>query len=167
MAGRIWQLLATGGEGDPLTDEPNVRQGALSWSPDGRSLLFQRTFLQQLATAGVWLLDVQTGEERLLAEQGAVAGLAAVTSLVMPVTMSLPCARHRHARVRRRHPSCPPPSAGIHPLRQKPDRLPSGLGVTRMCQLGSRVHLSDEMGRVRRDSSRNMTRVMVSRRQVW
>ena len=71
VAGRIWQLLATGGEGDPLTDEPNVRQGALSWSPDGRSLLFQRTFLQQLATAGVWLLDVQTGEERLLAEQGA------------------------------------------------------------------------------------------------
>ena len=33
--------------------------------------------------------------------------------------------------------------------------------------VGSRVHPSDEMGRVRRDLSRSMTHVMVNRSQVW
>ena len=71
-AGRqLWLMRAGGGEARALTNDPDVFYGPPSWSADGRTLLYQRFDLSDPAgRPAVWLMDVATGEQRLLAEGG-------------------------------------------------------------------------------------------------
>jgi TolB protein len=71
-AGRqLWLMRPDGGEARPLTDEPGVTHGPPSWSADGRYLLFQRFDLSDPeGRPSIWLMDVATGEARLVAEEG-------------------------------------------------------------------------------------------------
>jgi Tol biopolymer transport system component len=68
--GQVWTMSDTGADQRPLTDDPYISHAALSWSPDGRSLLEQHTFLQQIATSEIWIRDMETGAVRRLAESG-------------------------------------------------------------------------------------------------
>ena len=42
QSGQIWTMPAAGGQPAPVTPAPAERVGALTWSPDGRWLLYQR-----------------------------------------------------------------------------------------------------------------------------
>ncbi len=71
-AGRqLWLMRADGSEARALTNDPDVFHGPPNWSADGQTLLYQRFDLSDPAgRPAVWLLDVATGEQRLLAEGG-------------------------------------------------------------------------------------------------
>lgn len=69
-AGRqLWLMRPDGREARALTSDPAVTHGPPSWSPDRRSLLFQR-YDPASGTTSVWNIDVATGEEMLVAENG-------------------------------------------------------------------------------------------------
>ncbi len=68
---QLWLMRADGSEARALTNDPNVFHGPPSWSADGRTLLYQRFDLSDpVGRPSVWLMDVATGEQRLLAEGG-------------------------------------------------------------------------------------------------
>jgi len=68
---QLWLMRPDGADARALTDDPAVSHGPPTWSPDGRYLLFQRYHLADpAAVASVWLLEVATGEETLVADEG-------------------------------------------------------------------------------------------------
>ena len=71
-AGRqLWLMRPDGAEARALMADPAVSYGPPSWSPDGRTLLYQRFNLDDPAgEPSVWVMDVATGEETLAAEGG-------------------------------------------------------------------------------------------------
>ncbi len=73
-AGRqLWLMRADGSDARALTNDPALTHGPPSWSPDGRTLLFQR-YDPAEETTSVWRLDVATGAETLVAEGGYLPG---------------------------------------------------------------------------------------------
>lgn len=70
---QLWMMRADGSEARQLTDDPTQHYGSVSWSPDGRYLLYQRypVFVPD-AQASVWMMELETGEERQLAVAGYV-----------------------------------------------------------------------------------------------
>jgi TolB protein len=71
-AGRqLWLMRPDGSEARALTNDPANNYGPPSWSPDGRYLLFQRFAIDDPnGEPGIWLLDVETGQESELASAG-------------------------------------------------------------------------------------------------
>lgn len=71
-AGRqLWLMRPDGADARALTSDPTLTHGPPHWSPDGRELLFQRYVLTDASAAtSIWRLDVETGELRLVAENG-------------------------------------------------------------------------------------------------
>ena len=71
MGKQIWLISPDGSENWQLTQDANVHHGALSWHPDGRTLLFQR---YEITTPGavpqIWVLDVDSGDSRMIAPEG-------------------------------------------------------------------------------------------------
>ena len=64
VAGQVWLMPASGGDGRFLPGGTGQHQTALSWSPDGRMLLSQRIPLAGLDQPAIWLHDLLTDEER-------------------------------------------------------------------------------------------------------
>jgi Tol biopolymer transport system component len=63
MGRQIWLMDADGTAVLPLSGDPDIHHSAFYWSPDGRSLLYQRYNLKELyAQPGVWVIDIQTGQ---------------------------------------------------------------------------------------------------------
>ncbi|MSP12286.1 MAG: hypothetical protein EXR62_04925 [Chloroflexi bacterium] len=57
---QIWLMQADGSGAHPISDDPGYHHGLISWSPDGRYLLFQRFALGQAAIQPeIALIDVQ------------------------------------------------------------------------------------------------------------
>lgn len=71
VSGRAWVMPASGGEGRFLPGGADQHQSALSWSPDGRSLLSQRIAVGGMGPSEIWLHDLATGAERQIAPNGA------------------------------------------------------------------------------------------------
>jgi TolB protein len=71
-AGRqLWLMRPDGSEARALTDNPAIFYGPPSWSPAGRLLLYQRYDVDDpAAVASVWVMEVATGEETLIADGG-------------------------------------------------------------------------------------------------
>ena len=68
---QLWLISADGGEERPLTAETLIHHGPPHWSADGRFLLFQRFDTSQpQIPPSIWLLEIATGELRLLQEEG-------------------------------------------------------------------------------------------------
>ncbi|MEM7029875.1 MAG: Ig-like domain-containing protein [Chloroflexota bacterium] len=68
---QIWLMNADGSNPRPLTDEPQIFHNTPAWSDDGQLLAFQRYSREANATkAGIWLLDINTGEQRQLTSAG-------------------------------------------------------------------------------------------------
>jgi len=62
MGHQVWLLRADGGEARQLTDNPDIHHGPAYWSPDGRTLLFERYHLSRPnADPEIWLLEIDTG----------------------------------------------------------------------------------------------------------
>jgi Tol biopolymer transport system component len=60
-----------GREARALTDNPAVFYGPPSWSADGQWLLYQRyDVADPVGLPSVWVMEVGTGEERLVGEEG-------------------------------------------------------------------------------------------------
>ncbi len=61
----VRRLTFSQGESDTVVDDyPH-------WSPDGRTIVFQRTIISEIAAgldADIWLIDVETGEERKITD---------------------------------------------------------------------------------------------------
>ena len=69
-AGRqLWLMRADGSDARALTDDPAITHGPPRWSPDGRALLFQR-YDPAAETTSVWRLDIATGAETRVVEDG-------------------------------------------------------------------------------------------------
>lgn len=63
MGRQLWLMDADGGGVVPLSGDPDIHHSAFYWSPDGRTLLYQRYNLKELyAQPGVWVIDIQTGQ---------------------------------------------------------------------------------------------------------
>jgi dipeptidyl aminopeptidase/acylaminoacyl peptidase len=58
-----------------LLDEPDSFFGDLSWSPDGRYLVFTGYSYQAIGNSEIWLLDVRTGQEQKMLSAGSKARL--------------------------------------------------------------------------------------------
>lgn len=68
---QIWVMESSGANARALTHDPEADFGPPVWSPDGRYLLARRFALQGASiTPGIWLIDIATGESRLLIEPG-------------------------------------------------------------------------------------------------
>jgi len=69
-AGRqLWLMRADGRDARPLTNSPQISHGPPAWSPDGRTLLFQRFNLEDpAARPEVWQLRLEDGGLTLVAE---------------------------------------------------------------------------------------------------
>lgn len=71
MGRQIWIMRADGTEPLALTDDPQIHHGEISWSPDGRFLLYQQYNLEELyAKPTVWLIEIATGERTEIASPG-------------------------------------------------------------------------------------------------
>jgi Tol biopolymer transport system component len=71
MGRQLWLIHSDGSEARELTDAPEIHHGLPSWSEDGRYILFQRfPVLENEATAGIWLLDIESGEQLEIAGTG-------------------------------------------------------------------------------------------------
>ena len=75
LSKQIWRMRADGSDAAPLTQDidpdAEIDYGLPSWSPDGRYLVYHRFPLRGPdITISVWLMDVETGEQRLLVEPG-------------------------------------------------------------------------------------------------
>ena len=69
-AGRqLWLMRPDGSDARPLTSDPAVPHGPPNWSPDGRTLLFQR-YDPLSGTTSIWTIDVTTGEEAQVSAGG-------------------------------------------------------------------------------------------------
>ncbi|MFH1636373.1 MAG: hypothetical protein ABIG63_20505 [Chloroflexota bacterium] len=68
---QIWLLRPDGSDAHPVTNDPEMLHGAPVWSPDGEHLLFQAYLLSERgATAGIWVLEIVTGEARQVVAPG-------------------------------------------------------------------------------------------------
>ncbi len=71
LGAQLWLMRADGSQARALTRDPAFDHGQLSWSPDGRYLLFQKLPLKGPdVTISVWLLDVQSGQQWEIARPG-------------------------------------------------------------------------------------------------
>ena len=71
MGRQLWLMRSDGSEARALTDAPEIHHGVPSWSQDGRFILFQRfPILEEGAVAGIWLLDVESGEQMEVVADG-------------------------------------------------------------------------------------------------
>ncbi len=74
---QIWRMRADGTEATPLTADPAYDHGPPVWSPDGRYLITRRFPLRgPEVVPSLWLLEVETGELRLLVEPGDFPAIA-------------------------------------------------------------------------------------------
>ena len=56
-----------------LTDDIDVHHGSPTWSPDGRTLLFQHYPLNEPdAQPGIWILSVETGTAQEVITPGSI-----------------------------------------------------------------------------------------------
>lgn len=63
MGRQLWLMDADGAAVVPLSGDPDIHHSAFFWSPDGRTLLYQRYNLKELyAQPSVWVIDIQTGQ---------------------------------------------------------------------------------------------------------
>ncbi len=70
-ARQLWLMRPDGSESRALTSDHSINYGPPRWSPDGRFLLFQRVVTDDPgADPAIWLLDLETGEERELVARG-------------------------------------------------------------------------------------------------
>jgi Tol biopolymer transport system component len=68
---QIWLMRPDGGDAQPLTDDPEAQYGPPIWSPDARSLLYQRYMpAEPSAEPGIWVLELATGESLQIAAAG-------------------------------------------------------------------------------------------------
>lgn len=68
---QIWVMRADGEEVRPVTQIPLTLHQGVSWSPDGRYLLYHRYDLETpLAKPAVWLVDLESGDSRELVNPG-------------------------------------------------------------------------------------------------
>jgi dipeptidyl aminopeptidase/acylaminoacyl peptidase len=68
---QIWLMRSDGAETRALTDDLDAHHDSPTWSPDGRFLACQRLSFEELnKLAGIWLIDVETGEGRELVSPG-------------------------------------------------------------------------------------------------
>lgn len=71
MGRQIWVMQADGSEPFAITNDPRIHHGEISWSPDGRFLLYQQYNLEELyAKPAIWLVEVATGERTEIATPG-------------------------------------------------------------------------------------------------
>ena len=71
-AGRqLWLMKPDGTDARPLTADLDLNYGPPQWSPDGRFILFQRfSLLEPEKEPGIWLLDIDSGEQIEVVESG-------------------------------------------------------------------------------------------------
>jgi len=67
-AGRIWRL-DPGQAAHPLTSDPAFRDGQPTWSPDGRSILFERVPAADPGNFDLWLMAADGASPRRLLEK--------------------------------------------------------------------------------------------------
>ncbi len=61
---QLWLIRPDGGDARPLTHAPHYHHGAISWSRDGKMLLFQRLDVRGgNEKPGIWLLNLETNQE--------------------------------------------------------------------------------------------------------
>ncbi len=71
MGRQIWVMRADGSEPFAITNEPTIHHGEISWSLDGRFLLYQQYNLEELyAKPAVWLIEIATGERTEITSPG-------------------------------------------------------------------------------------------------
>ena len=71
MGRQIWVMQQDGSEAFALTNNPKIHHGQISWSPDGRFLLYQQYNLEELyAEPAVWLIEIATGQRTEIASPG-------------------------------------------------------------------------------------------------
>ncbi len=64
---QIWLMGTDGSDPRSLTDELSIQHGAVSWSPDGSKLLYQRFDLSKNnAKPEIWVLDLETNIARFI-----------------------------------------------------------------------------------------------------
>lgn len=68
---QLWIMRADGTDARPLTADPAIDYSAPGWSPDGRYLIYHKLPLKgPTVVRSVWAMDLATGEERQLAQNG-------------------------------------------------------------------------------------------------
>jgi TolB protein len=68
---QLWLMRADGSDERPLTQAPEYDHGPVTWSPDGRYLLYHRYALRGPdVTISVWMMDVTNGQSREVARPG-------------------------------------------------------------------------------------------------
>lgn len=68
---QLWLMRDDGSEAHPLTQSPEFDHGPMSWSPDGRYLLYHRFPLRgPEVVISVWVLDVTSGQSWEVARPG-------------------------------------------------------------------------------------------------
>ncbi len=71
MGRQIWVMQKDGTQAIAITNEPSIHHGEISWSPDGRYLLYQQYNLEELyAKPAVWLVEITTGARTEIASPG-------------------------------------------------------------------------------------------------
>ncbi|WP_420627584.1 Ig-like domain-containing protein [Candidatus Leptofilum sp.] len=71
MGRQIWVMRADGSESFAVTNDPQIHHGEITWSPDGRFLLYQQYNLEELyAKPAIWLVEITTGERTEIATPG-------------------------------------------------------------------------------------------------
>ena len=71
MGRQIWVMRHDGSDPIALTNDLSIHHGEISWSPDGRFLLYQQYDLDELyAQPTVWLLEIATRERTEIASPG-------------------------------------------------------------------------------------------------
>lgn len=68
---QLWLMRSDGSEKRPLTDHVATHHGAVSWSEDGRFLLYQMVdTTAPNPIPSIWMMEVESGEMTLLVEEG-------------------------------------------------------------------------------------------------
>jgi Tol biopolymer transport system component len=68
---QLWRMRADGSQAEPLTADPAVDYGPVTWSADGRYLVYHRIPLKGPdVTISVWVMEVATGQEWEVARPG-------------------------------------------------------------------------------------------------
>ncbi|MEZ4517728.1 MAG: hypothetical protein R3C44_13180 [Chloroflexota bacterium] len=70
-ARQLWLMQPDGSNARTLTSDTDIHYGPTWWSSDGRYLVYQRyPSLEPGATSSIWVMDMETGEQRQIAEMG-------------------------------------------------------------------------------------------------
>jgi hypothetical protein len=68
---QLWVMRSDGSGAKPLTVEPEYNMSSLAWSPDADHLVYMRkNQIDITLPAEIWLIDVRSGEARVLIEGG-------------------------------------------------------------------------------------------------